>query len=70
MKDDFLGFSPDKQSKIILTFGLMLTFVIFYGLTNHFKGVVLPNKYEVLIGKELLYENLHKLSLLTLHLSK
>ena len=46
-----MGLTPDKQSKIILAFGLMLTFVIFYGLTNHFRGVTIPKEYEILIGK-------------------
>jgi hypothetical protein len=51
MKKTVLGLTPKTQSIIILVFGLMLTLVIFYGLTNHFKGVTIPEEYKVLIGK-------------------
>ena len=51
MKQIIFGLSPNKQSIIILIFGLLLTIVIFYGLTNHFNGVTIPKEYEVLIGK-------------------
>lgn len=51
MKRTILGLSPKKQSTAILIFGFILTIVIFYGLTNHFKGVTIPKEYEVLIGK-------------------
>jgi hypothetical protein len=37
-----VGLTPNTQAKIILTLGLALTIAIFYGLTNHFKGVVIP----------------------------
>ncbi len=51
MKQTIFGFSPDKQSILILTFGFILAIVIFYGLTNHFNGVKIPKEYEVLIGR-------------------
>ncbi|WP_299761890.1 hypothetical protein [uncultured Pontibacter sp.] len=51
MKQSIFGLSPNKQSFAILTFGIILTIVIFYGLTNHFQGVTIPKEYEVLIGK-------------------
>ena len=51
MKQTIFGLSPNRQSIIILIFGLLLTIVIFYGLTNHFNGVTIPKEYEVLIGK-------------------
>ncbi len=51
MKQTIFGISPNRQSIIILIFGLLLTIVIFYGLTNHFNGVTIPKEYEVLIGK-------------------
>lgn len=51
MKRTVFGLSPKRQSIIILIFGLFLTIVIFYGLTNHFNGVTIPKEYEVLIGK-------------------
>lgn len=51
MKQTIFGLSPNRQSITILTFGLIMTIVIFYGLTNHFNGVTIPKEYEVLIGK-------------------
>jgi hypothetical protein len=51
MKRTILGLSPKRQSTAILIFGFILTIVIFYGLTNHFNGVIIPKEYEVLIGK-------------------
>ena len=51
MKMRIFSFSPQAQANAILVFGLVLTFVIFYGLTNHFQGVAIPKEYDVLIGK-------------------
>mgnify|MGYP000946392077 FL=1 len=34
--------APDTQAKIILALGFVVTIAIFYGLTNHFKGVAIP----------------------------
>lgn len=51
MKQTIIGISPKSQSIGILTFGLILTFVIFYGLTNQFNGVPIPKEYNILIGK-------------------
>lgn len=51
MKQTFFRLSPNKQSIAILTFGIILTVIIFYGLTNHFNGVTIPKEYNVLIGK-------------------
>ena len=51
MKYPILGLSPNGQSFVILIFGLIFTIVIFYGLTNHFNGVIIPTEYNVLIGK-------------------
>ncbi|MCO4291702.1 hypothetical protein NF867_02350 [Solitalea sp. MAHUQ-68] len=51
MSKDMVGLSPQEQSKAILLFGICLTFIIFYGLTNHFVGVKIPTEYNVLIGK-------------------
>ena len=51
MKKDIFGLKPNGQSKLILTFGIVFTFVIFYGLTNHFHGVKIRAEYNVLIGK-------------------
>ena len=51
MKHAIFGLTPNVQSKAILVFGICLTIVIFYGLTNHFDGVKIPTEYNPLIGK-------------------
>ncbi len=51
MKSNILKLTPTHQAKIILVFGLVLTLIIFYGLTNHFQGVAIPKEFNVLIGK-------------------
>jgi len=51
MKHTVFGFTVINQSKVILLFGIFLTIVILYGLTNHFQGVQIPEAYHVLIGK-------------------
>ena len=51
MKNKILGVEPGKQSYSILFIGILLTLVIFYGLTNGFSGIEIPKEYEVLIGK-------------------
>tara|TARA_R110000868_G_scaffold411745_1_gene708506 strand:- start:561 stop:1175 length:615 start_codon:yes stop_codon:yes gene_type:complete len=45
------GFSPRKQSIGIIIFGLFVSIIILYGLTNGFKGVEIPETYNVIIGK-------------------
>lgn len=49
MKSDILGLSPERQSKVILKIGLLLTLVILYGLTNRFDGVDLPAEYKIMV---------------------
>jgi hypothetical protein len=51
MRQPVFGFTPNKQSIAILIFGLLITILIFYGLTNHFNGVTIPKEYNILIGK-------------------
>lgn len=51
MKKHLLGIPPDSQALVILVFGVVLTLVLFYGLTNHFNGVTIPEEYNILIGK-------------------
>ncbi|MEO7990247.1 MAG: hypothetical protein ABI663_11950 [Chryseolinea sp.] len=51
MKTEIFALAPPAQSKLILFFGIGLTLIIFYGLTNHFNGVTIPEEYNVLIGK-------------------
>ena len=46
-----LGLTPKNQAFVILALGLILTLVIFYGLTNYFNGLKIPSEYNVLIGK-------------------
>lgn len=51
MKQNIFGLSPRKQSIALLVTGFILTIIIFYGLTNHFEGVTIPEEYGVLTGK-------------------
>jgi succinate dehydrogenase/fumarate reductase cytochrome b subunit len=51
MEQSFLGWTPKRQAKAILALGFFVTVVIFYGLTNYFRGVKLPAEYNVLVGK-------------------
>lgn len=51
MKQAVFGLSPNKQSIVILSFGIILTVIVFCGLTNYFNGVTIPKEYNVLIGK-------------------
>jgi hypothetical protein len=51
IKKHLLGLPPDSQALVILAFGVVLTLVVFYGLTNHFNGVTIPEEYNILIGK-------------------
>ena len=51
MKQTVVGLTPNSQSIAILIFGFLLTIIIFYGLTNHFRGVPIPEEYNILIGK-------------------
>ncbi len=51
MKQAVFGWTPQRQAKAILGFGIILTAFLFYGLTNRFRGVEVPTEYNVLIGK-------------------
>lgn len=51
MKQTILDITPNMQSISILGFGILITILIFYGLTNHFNGVIIPKEYEKFIGK-------------------
>lgn len=51
VKRNFLGLTPNYQAKTILIIGACIMFFIFYGLTNHFKGVTIPIEYKILVGK-------------------
>lgn len=51
MKLSILGVSPLNQSRLILILGFCITLIICYGLTNQFRGVEIPDEYNLLIGK-------------------
>ncbi|MCE4563248.1 hypothetical protein INQ51_02895 [Maribellus sp. CM-23] len=51
MKRKVMGLPVDLQSKLVLATGVVLTLVIFYGLTNGLNGVEIPEEYNLLIGK-------------------
>jgi hypothetical protein len=51
MEQTVFGITPAGQSKAILIIGMCLTVVIFYGLTNRFNGIILPQEYKVLVGQ-------------------
>jgi hypothetical protein len=51
MNKSFLGLSPNRQALLMLASGLLMTAILFYGLTNRFRGVAIPAEYGVLIGK-------------------
>jgi len=46
MKKNIFGINPQQQAKFILGFGVVLTLLIFYGLTNQFNGVSIPSEYK------------------------
>ncbi|WP_044397921.1 hypothetical protein [Lacinutrix sp. Hel_I_90] len=47
MKYSPLGIRPHRQSFFILIFGILLSMIILYGLTNGFKGVEIPKEYNL-----------------------
>ena len=51
MKANLLGFSPASQSRLILGFGVVIMLLIFFGLTNQFQGIELPDEYLIMIGQ-------------------
>ncbi len=51
MRREVMRLPADLQSKFVLVAGVVATLVILYGLTNGFKGVEIPEEYNLLIGK-------------------
>lgn len=51
MKGKMLGLTVKQQSRSILIVGIIVTIIIFYGLTDGFSGVELPKEYFILIGR-------------------
>ncbi len=47
IKRSLLGASPTLQGYIILFTGIVLTFIIIYGLTNGFQGFEIPKEYQI-----------------------
>ena len=52
IKQVVFGWSPQRQATVILILGIIVTGIIFYGLTNQLGGVKIPPAYHVLIGKD------------------
>ena len=50
-KTEIFGISVERQARLILIIGVIATVIIFYGLTGGFRGVEIPEGYDVLIGK-------------------
>lgn len=47
MKQNILGLSPSSQAAVITIVGIALSFIILYGLTGHFKGIIIPPEYKL-----------------------
>lgn len=50
MKMNILKLSPSSQAKAILFLGICIMLLLFYGLTNGFKGINIPKEYILSIG--------------------
>ncbi|WP_103867385.1 hypothetical protein [Aquimarina sp. I32.4] len=51
VKSILLEIKPSKQAYIILFSGIILSFILLYGLTNGFNGIEIPTEYHIVIGK-------------------
>ena len=51
MKVKILGISPPGQARLILALGILISVLIIFGLTNHFRGFEIPREYRILTGK-------------------
>lgn len=51
MKQTIFLLTPARQAHVILLIGCCVTGIIFYGLTNRFRGSKMPQEYNILIGK-------------------
>lgn len=51
MTKNIFRINPYKQSISILTIGICFAIFLIYGLTNKFKGIEIPETYNILIGK-------------------
>jgi hypothetical protein len=48
---NLLGLSPQRQAVGIVLVGAIITFIVFWGMTQGFQGVDVPAAYEILQGK-------------------
>ncbi|MBL7768734.1 MAG: hypothetical protein JNK20_07160 [Flavipsychrobacter sp.] len=51
MNQPVLMLNPVQQAWGILLLGAVLTLILFYGLTNQFSGIELPEEYRILTGQ-------------------
>lgn len=51
MKREIFGLSVKQQSRLILVKGTMVTLILLYGLTGGFRGIEIPEEYNIIIGK-------------------
>ena len=51
MRSTILGLSPKVQAMFIFLLGCIFILTTFYGLTNQFRGVEIPEAYRVLTGE-------------------
>ncbi|MCU0385988.1 MAG: hypothetical protein MUE38_08155 [Flavihumibacter sp.] len=51
MNQPILSLSPAHQAKGILILGAVVTLLLFYGLTNQFSSIELPEEYRILTGQ-------------------
>ncbi len=51
MKHSLLGLSVTQQSMALLGIGFLLMLAIFYGLTDHFQGLAMPEGANTLLDK-------------------
>ena len=47
MKGPILGISPRYQAHILLSIGVIITFLTLFGLTNGFEGLEIPLEYQL-----------------------
>ncbi len=52
MKYNISFLTPKLQAWFILITGIVLTMFLFYGLTNHFRGIIIPKEYRILVGEK------------------
>lgn len=52
MKKNFLGMQSTQQAYIIIGFGIVLSLLSIYGLTDGFKGIDIPQEYQLMNGKK------------------